>query len=263
MAGNDAHDHRSAARRAVEDALGRLEERLDRASQAAERLLADAVERVTGASPAIRARRRAASRRPASRRPERARGRQPPPAGWQQAGPSRDRAPPLLGDGDLLLGLFAAVRDRIPPDLQQRLAEAVREVLLALRALIDWYLERTERARSGPPRSRTSRFCRGGRRGLPAGREPPGSPRTIERCPAAGSSPGRRRTSGAAASAAGRRGGRAGMSAGRSASRAQRRASPPTRILRVWRELPQERRLAAWPASGCSSPCSCPGTRRR
>ena len=42
------------------------------------------------------------------------------------------------------------MRDRIPPELQQRLAEAIREVLLALRALIDWYLERTDRARSGP-----------------------------------------------------------------------------------------------------------------
>ena len=77
-------------------------------------------------------------------------GDRPPPAGWQQPGPERDPASPLLADGDLLLGLFGAVRDRIPPDLQQRLAEAIREVLLALRALIDWYLERSERARSGP-----------------------------------------------------------------------------------------------------------------
>ena len=30
-------------------------------------------------------------------------------------------------------------------------AEAIREVLLALRALIDWYLERTDRGRSGAP----------------------------------------------------------------------------------------------------------------
>ena len=73
----------------------------------------------------------------------------PRPAG-SSPGPSATPASPLLGDGDLLLGLFGAVRDRIPPELQQRLAEAVREVLLALRALIDWYLERTERARSRP-----------------------------------------------------------------------------------------------------------------
>jgi hypothetical protein len=48
------------------------------------------------------------------------------------------------------MGLFGALRDRIPPELQHRLAEAIREVLVALRALIDWYLERTDRARSGP-----------------------------------------------------------------------------------------------------------------
>ncbi len=102
-----------------DDALRRLEERLDAASEAAERLFADAAERVT---------------------------RRPPPAGWQQPraeGPEAG-AGPFGADADLLVGLLATVRDRIPPELQQRLAEAVREVLLALRALIDWYLERTE-----------------------------------------------------------------------------------------------------------------------
>ena len=34
------------------------------------------------------------------------------------------------------------MRDLIPPELQQRLAEALREVLQALRDLLDWYLER-------------------------------------------------------------------------------------------------------------------------
>ena len=37
------------------------------------------------------------------------------------------------------------MRDLIPPELQQRLIAALREVLLALRALIDWYLERIDR----------------------------------------------------------------------------------------------------------------------
>lgn len=111
----------------AEEALSRLEERLDRASEAAERLLADAAGRVTG---------------------------RPPQAGWQARRPAGDgsdasAAPAGLfgADADLLLGLLATVRDRIPPELQQRLAEAVREVLLALRALIDWYLERSERRR--------------------------------------------------------------------------------------------------------------------
>ena len=48
MAGADPDDPRSAAsREGLEDALGRLEERLDRASEAAERLLGDAARRVT------------------------------------------------------------------------------------------------------------------------------------------------------------------------------------------------------------------------
>jgi hypothetical protein len=141
MASHDPHEQRAQpAREPIEDALGRLEERLDRASRAAERLLADAAERMIGGREPGEAE-TATQGEPVA----------PPPAGWQQAQAGHERdAPPLLADADLLLGLFAAVRDRIPPDLQQRLAEAIREVLLALRALIDWYLERTERARSGP-----------------------------------------------------------------------------------------------------------------
>jgi hypothetical protein len=130
MASSEARDPHTdpAGEPLQDDALGRLEERLDRASQAAERLLADAAERLTAGH----------------------RSDAPPPAGWQQAAPERDGSPVLGADADLLLGLFGAVRDRIPPELQQRLAEAIREVLLALRALIDWYLERTERRRADP-----------------------------------------------------------------------------------------------------------------
>ena len=140
MAAGDPDDRDGAASsEGLEDALGRLEERLDRASRAAERLLADAAQRVTeGREPG----------KPDD--PGEPAGTTTPPSGWQEAGAGRDRDASLLPDGDVLLGLFAAVRDRIPPDLQQRLAEAIREVLLALRALIDWYLERSDRAGSGP-----------------------------------------------------------------------------------------------------------------
>jgi hypothetical protein len=130
MASNEPDEQRAGragpGKEQVRDALGRLEERLDRASEAAERLLADAADHVT---------------------------RKPPPAGWQQPAAEEEAAGAASGlgaDADLLLALVAALRDRIPPDLQQRLAEAVREVLLALRALIDWYLERSEHRRSGP-----------------------------------------------------------------------------------------------------------------
>lgn len=144
MASYEAHDPRAEpSREPVEAALGRLEERLDRASQAAERLLADAAERMTRARGGADA--GSAGDAETAGGPD-----TPPPAGWQQPATERDPGTPLLADADLLLGLFGALRDRIPPDLQQRLAEAIREVLLALRALIDWYLERTDRGRSGP-----------------------------------------------------------------------------------------------------------------
>jgi hypothetical protein len=106
----------------IDDPLRRLEERLDRASEAAERLIAEA------AAAAVR---------------------KPPPAGWQQPEPgSAPRTGP--SEIELLLEAILSLRERIPPDLQRRLGEALREVLLALRALIDWYLERTERRRNTP-----------------------------------------------------------------------------------------------------------------
>ena len=44
------------------------------------------------------------------------------------------------------------MRDLIPPELQQRLINALREVLQALRDLLDWYLERLESFRPQGPR---------------------------------------------------------------------------------------------------------------
>jgi hypothetical protein len=94
------------------DAVRRLQERLDQASADAERLIAEA-----------------------------AAARKPPPAGWQAAGADRERQP-LGGDLELLTQLLQSVRDLFPPELERRLAEALRELLLALRALIDFYVER-------------------------------------------------------------------------------------------------------------------------
>jgi hypothetical protein len=106
---------------AAEEALRRLEQRLDRASDAAERMIAEAA--AAAAS-------------------------QPPPAGWQT--PKADADGAAAGDLDVLMQVVHALRDLIPPELQRRLAEAMRELLLALRALIDWYLERNERRRASP-----------------------------------------------------------------------------------------------------------------
>lgn len=101
------------------EALRALEQRLDRATRAAERLLGEA-------STAV------------------------PPRGWQRREASGDSPPAdesWLGHDDLrlLTAALAAVRDRIPPELEQRLVAALRELLLAVRALVDWCLERAER----------------------------------------------------------------------------------------------------------------------
>jgi hypothetical protein len=116
---------------AAEDALRRLEARLDQASAAAERLLAEAAARIGGEAP----------------RGDRD---EPPPAGWQVPGQDGQDRPAAGRDLELLLGFVQSLRDLIPPDLQRRLSAALRELLLAVRALIDWYLERMERGRAEP-----------------------------------------------------------------------------------------------------------------
>jgi hypothetical protein len=149
----NAPDSGEPPRGGVDEALRRLEERLGRASEAAERLIAEAAGSVRAAGPA----RGDAAPAPAgggvgatpdpapeaggaATRPD------PPPSGWQI--PMHERDLRRDGDLDLVLQLIAGVRDLIPPELQRRLAEALRELLLAIRALIDWYLERTETRRS-------------------------------------------------------------------------------------------------------------------
>jgi hypothetical protein len=128
------------------DALRRLEERLDRAAAAAERLLGDAVAAAGGGGDSGSGDDTGGGDGDRDDRPPHV-----PPAGWQQ--PAPDGGPGRGwggGEVDLLLGVLASLRDRIPPELQQRLADAVREVLLAVRAVIDWYLERSERDRAEP-----------------------------------------------------------------------------------------------------------------
>jgi hypothetical protein len=68
-----------------------------------------------------------------------------PPRGWAASGgePTSD----LRG----LLALLEAAREAVPPELSRQFAAALRELLLALRALIDWYLERL-----GEPSERAS-----------------------------------------------------------------------------------------------------------
>jgi hypothetical protein len=127
----------------AEDALRRIEERLDRASEAAERLMAQAAAAAGGADPLESGADPGGSSGPSvpSDPPGAS---DPPPAGWQVP---EDGSSATWSDLDPFVALAQAVRELIPPDLQRRLIAALRELLLALRALIDWYLDRLERRR--------------------------------------------------------------------------------------------------------------------
>jgi hypothetical protein len=121
-----------------------LTERLDIAAERAERLLSDSLREA-----AADAGEREHEREPED--PERADGEfdpeHPPASGWERPAAERRRRDRWLDPDELelLMTVLGGIRDRIPPELRRRLAEAVRELLTALRALIDWYLERCER----------------------------------------------------------------------------------------------------------------------
>jgi hypothetical protein len=61
--------------------------------------------------------------------------------------------PPRPARGPDLSALFLlldAIRRVIPRELEERFNALVRELLLTLRSLIDWYLERLDRPARGP-----------------------------------------------------------------------------------------------------------------
>src|SRR4051794_2831260 len=71
-----------------------------------------------------------------------------PRAGYE--GERRAGESSAFGDLQALLGVLEAARTSVPPEVARQLAEATRELLLAVRALIDWWIERLERAPERP-----------------------------------------------------------------------------------------------------------------
>ena len=73
---------------------------------------------------------------------------EPAPDWWDEPPPP----PPGRGRLDFaaLFVLLDAVRRAVPGDLQNQFTALVREALLTLRSLIDWYLERLDRPRREP-----------------------------------------------------------------------------------------------------------------
>ena len=64
----------------------------------------------------------------------------PPPAGWDVP----HRATETHEDLDAILGLLASLRDVLPPELLSQLADLVRQLLVFVRAVLDWWIERME-----------------------------------------------------------------------------------------------------------------------
>ena len=73
--------------------------------------------------------------------------REVPPGGWSVPG---DDAPPASGspgpfpDLAQLSALVESLRGVVPPELARQLADSLRELLIALRAVLDWYIARLE-----------------------------------------------------------------------------------------------------------------------
>ena len=105
----------------ADDALREVRARLDEAHAAADRLVQEAQQR----------------------RADETAAESPPPRGWEAG--HHDATSDLRA----LLALLESVRDAVPSELSRRLATALRDLLLAMRALIDWYLERLGEPPSG------------------------------------------------------------------------------------------------------------------
>jgi hypothetical protein len=72
-----------------------------------------------------------------------------PPNGWSTGAETPANAFPDLG---LLLKLLDSARGALPPELARQLADALRELLVALRAVIDYSLSRLEPGTPDEPR---------------------------------------------------------------------------------------------------------------
>ncbi len=67
------------------------------------------------------------------------------PDGWADRGTPPPRPAANGMDFSAVFVLLDAVRRAAPAELQERVTALIREALLTLRSLIDWYLERLER----------------------------------------------------------------------------------------------------------------------
>ncbi len=84
---------------------------------------------------------------------------EPPPGfeGWDREAGERSHPPrvgppggPRIPDLSALLAIVDALRRMVPHELQEQFTALQRELLLTLRALIDWYLDRLDKPELEP-----------------------------------------------------------------------------------------------------------------
>ena len=118
----------------ADDPLSALSERLRSAQETADRLVREATEAAQQAGNP--------SQGESSER-------RPPPRGYATPGSGGSRGS-SVADIQALAALLELGRTMLPAELRAQIAELVREILLLVRALIDWYLERIEQRRKTP-----------------------------------------------------------------------------------------------------------------
>lgn len=106
------------------DPLNELRDRLRATQEAAERLAGEAM----GAAAAA------------------ARG-EVPAQGWR----TPDERDETLREAQAIAGLLNTLRDLVPPELVEQIREIVRQVLLLIRAIIDWWVDRLEEGGTAAP----------------------------------------------------------------------------------------------------------------
>jgi len=74
-----------------------------------------------------------------------------PPRGYESHGGDGDGGGAPFPDLSALAGLMELARSSLPPDLQRQLQQALRELLIALRAVLDYSIDRLEPGQEPPP----------------------------------------------------------------------------------------------------------------
>jgi hypothetical protein len=79
------------------------------------------------------------------------RARDVPPRGWAAPESEEPRRAPGVSELQALAGLLDLARQSLPPELTRQFLDALRQLLLAVRALVDFWLERLDAQRETPP----------------------------------------------------------------------------------------------------------------